>query len=226
MTVNHHLEMHKMETQEERRMLLIGEEVPDFEAMTTDGPVKFSEWAKGSWTVLFSHPADFTPVCTTEFMAFADIYPDLQKRGVKLMGLSIDSIFSHIAWLSTIKEKLGKDIPFPIIEDLSMNVATKYGMLHPAQSSTAAVRAVFFIDPEFKLRALIYYPLSNGRNMAEIVRLIDAFQTSDKHGVATPANWQPGDDVIVPPPTTKADAEKRLTEGYDCADWFFCKKKL
>ncbi|MGY5852846.1 MAG: peroxiredoxin [Candidatus Thorarchaeota archaeon] len=215
-----------MEETSERRMLLIGEEVPDFEAVTTDGSIKFSDWAKGSWVILFSHPADFTPVCTTEFMAFADIHPQLTERGVKLIGLSIDSIYSHIAWLNTIKEKLGKDIPFPIIEDLSMNVATKYGMLHPAQSSTAAVRAVFFIDPEFKLRALIYYPLSNGRNMDEILRVVDAFQTSDKHKVATPANWRPGDEVIVPPPKTKEAAEKRLLEGYDCADWFFCKKKL
>ena len=212
-----------MEVQEERRMLLIGEEVPDFEAVTTDGSIKFSEWAKGSWVILFSHPADFTPVCTTEFMAFADIHPDLQKRNVKLIGLSIDSVYSHIAWLRAIKEKLGKEIPFPIIEDLSMNVAHKYGMIHPAQSGTAAVRAVFFIDPEFKLRGLVYYPLSNGRNMDEMVRIIDAFQTSDEHGVATPANWKPGDDVIVPPPKTKDEAEKRLKEGFDCADWFFCK---
>jgi peroxiredoxin (alkyl hydroperoxide reductase subunit C) len=214
------------ETQVEKRMLLIGEKVPDFEAVTTDGPIKFSDWAKGSWVILFSHPADFTPVCTTEFMAFADIHPQLKERNVKLIGLSIDSIYSHIAWIKAIKDKLGKDIPFPIIEDLSMNVARKYGMLHPAQSSTAAVRAVFFIDPEFKLRALIYYPLSNGRNMQEILRVIDAFQTSDKHGVATPANWHPGEEVIVPPPKTKEQAEKRLQEGYDCADWFFCKKKL
>ncbi len=218
--------MRNMETQEEKRMLLIGEEVPDFEAVTTAGVIKFSQWAKGSWVILFSHPADFTPVCTTEFMAFADIYPELKKRNVKLLGLSIDSVFSHIAWLKTIKEKLGKEIPFPIIADLSMDVAKKYGMIHPAQSSTAAVRAVFFIDPEFKLRALIYYPLSNGRNMEEILRIIDAFQTSDKHGVATPANWKPGDEVIVPPPTTKEEADKRLQEGYDCADWFFCKKRL
>lgn len=216
-----------METQEmEKRMLLIGEKVPDFETNTTHGHIKFSEWAKGSWVILFSHPADFTPVCTTEFMAFADIFDELKKRNVKLIGLSIDSIYSHIAWTRAIKEKLGKEIPFPIIEDLSMNVAKKYGMIHPAQSSTAAVRAVFFIDPEFKLRALIYYPLSNGRNMAEILRAIDAFQTSDKHGVATPANWQPGDDVIVPPPGTVDEAKKRLEEGYDCADWFFCKKKI
>jgi peroxiredoxin (alkyl hydroperoxide reductase subunit C) len=159
-------------------------------------------------------------------MAFADIYPDLQKRNVKLIGLSIDSVYSHIAWLRAIKEKLGKEIPFPIIEDLSMNVAHKYGMIHPAQSGTAAVRAVFFIDPEFKLRGLVYYPLSNGRNMDEMLRIIDAFQTSDEHGVATPANWKPGDDVIVPPPKTKKEAEKRLKEGFDCADWFFCKKKL
>ncbi len=210
----------------ERRMLLIGEPVPDFEANTTHGTIKFSDWAKGNWVILFSHPADFTPVCTTEFMAFADIYDELKKRNVKLIGLSIDSIYSHIAWIRAIKEKLGKEIPFPIIEDLSMNVARKYGMIHPAQSSTAAVRAVFFIDPEFKLRALIYYPLSNGRNMQEILRVVDAFQVSDKYGVATPANWQPGDEVIVPPPKTTEEAEKRLNEGFDCADWFFCKKKI
>ncbi|TFG13496.1 peroxiredoxin [Candidatus Thorarchaeota archaeon] len=210
----------------EKRMLLIGEEVPDFETETTHGPIKFSEWAKDSWVILFSHPADFTPVCTTEFMAFQDIYPELKKRNVKLIGLSIDSLYSHISWVRTIKEKLGKDIEFPIIEDLSMDVARKYGMIHPAENATAAVRAVFFIDPEFKLRALIYYPLSNGRNMQEFLRIIDAFQTSDKHKVATPANWQPGDAVIVPPPKTQADAEKRLKEGYDCADWFFCKKTI
>lgn len=215
-----------MEETEQRTMLLIGEKVPDFETETTDGHIKFSDWAKGSWVILFSHPADFTPVCTTEFMAFADIYPQLKERNVKLIGLSIDSIYSHIAWIKAIKDKLGKDIPFPIIEDLSMNVATKYGMIHPAQAATAAVRAVFFIDPEFKLRGLVYYPLSNGRNMDEILRMIEAFQTSDKHKVATPANWRPGDEVIVPPPKTKEDAEKRLQEGYDCADWFFCKKKI
>ncbi|MBD3405813.1 MAG: peroxiredoxin [Candidatus Lokiarchaeota archaeon] len=216
-----------METVEEhKRMLLIGEQVPDFETNTTHGHIKFSEWAKDSWVILFSHPADFTPVCTTEFIGFSEIHPELKKRNVKLIGLSIDSVYSHIAWVRTIKEKMGVDIPFPIIEDLSMDVAKKYGMLHPAQSSTSAVRAVFFIDPEFKLRALIYYPLSNGRSMSEILRIIDAFQTSDKHGVATPANWEPGKEVIVPPPKTQEAAEKRLAEGYDCKDWFFCKKKL
>ena len=218
--------METVEEERERRMLLIGEKVPDFEANTTHGEIKFSEWGKGSWVILFSHPADFTPVCTTEFMAFADIWPELKKRNVKLIGLSIDSIYSHIAWVRAIKEKLGKEIPFPIIEDLSMNVAKKYGMIHPAQSTTAAVRAVFFIDPEFKLRALVYYPLSNGRNMQEILRVIDAVQTSDKYGVATPANWKPGDEVIVPPPKTVEGAEKRMKEGFDCKDWFYCKKKL
>jgi peroxiredoxin (alkyl hydroperoxide reductase subunit C) len=214
------------EVKQEIRMLLIGEEVPDFEAVTTHGAIKFSDWAKDSWVILFSHPADFTPVCTTEFMGFSEIYPELQKRNVKLIGLSIDSIYSHIAWVRTIKEKMGVDIPFPIIEDLSMNVATKYGMIHPSQSSTAAVRAVFFIDPEFKLRGLYYYPLSTGRNMQEILRAIDAFQTADKHKVATPANWKPGDQVIVPPPKTQEAAEKRMGEGFECKDWFFCKKNV
>lgn len=211
--------------EETQQMLRLGETVPDFEAITTHGKIKLSDF-KGKWVILFSHPADFTPVCTTEFVAFAEINNELVQRNVQLIGLSIDSIYSHIAWIRRIKEKLGVTIPFPVIADLDMKVAKLFGMIHPAQSTTAAVRCVFVIDPEMKLRAMIYYPLNVGRNMQEILRLIDALQTADKHKVALPANWRPGDSVIVPPPSTQADAEKRLQEGYECIDWFLCKKKL
>jgi len=203
----------------------LNEPAPEFEATTTHGPKKLSDY-KGKWVILFSHPADFTPVCTTEFVAFTGIYPELQKRGVDLIGLSIDSNFSHIAWVRNIEEKLGVKIPFPIIADIDMKVASKYGMVHPGASNTQAVRAVFIIDDKGVLRAMLYYPMSNGRNMDEILRLVDALQTADKHGVATPANWRPGDKVVVPPPRTQADAEARVREGYECVDWYLCKKSL
>ena len=208
-----------------RPMLHLGETAPDFEAVTTHGPMKLSDY-KGGWVILFSHPADFTPVCTTEFMGFAKMNPELEKRGVKLIGLSVDSVHSHIAWVRNIEEKMGVKIPFPVIADLSMNVGTLYGMIHPGQSATAAVRCVFVIDPDQILRAMIYYPLSTGRNMDEILRLIDALQAADKYGIATPADWRPGDQAIVPPPATTEEAEKRLSEGYDCKDWYFCKKTI
>jgi len=213
-------------TVEKLIMPRIGDLAPDFEADTTHGKKKLSKDYKGKWVILFSHPADFTPVCTTEFVAFAEIYPELQKRNVDLIGLSIDSNYSHIAWVRRIKEKLGVDIPFPIIADLKMEVANKFGMIHPGESTTAAVRAVFIIDPERVIRAIIYYPLNAGRNMQEILRLLDALQTADKHKVSLPANWKPGEKVIVPPPTTQQAAEARMKEGYECIDWFLCKKKL
>ena len=214
-----------MEEQEIITMPRIGDKAPDFKAKTTHGEKKLADY-EGKWLIMFSHPADFTPVCTTEFIAFSEIYPELQKRNVDLLGLSIDSNYSHIAWVRRIKEKMDVDIPFPIIEDLRMDVAKKYGMIHPGESTTAAVRAVFIIDPEQVIRAIIYYPLNSGRNMDEILRLIDALQTVDEHKIATPANWRPGDKVIVPPPGTTDDAEKRMEEGYECIDWFLCKKKL
>lgn len=206
-------------------MLGLNEPAPDFKAVSTHGNIRLSDY-EGKWVILFSHPADFTPVCTTEFMAFAKLNPEFQKRNVQLIGLSIDSIHSHIAWARNIQEKFGIKIPFPIIADLDMKVAKLYGMLHPGASSTAAVRCVFFIDPKRILRAMIYYPLSNGRNMDEILRLVDALQTTDKHSVATPADWRPGEDVIVPPPSTTDAAEDRMDEGYKCVDWYFCKKEL
>jgi len=204
---------------------ILGEPAPDFEAVTTHGKLKLSD-LKGKWVVLFSHPADFTPVCTTEFIAFSQAEAEFKALNVQLIGLSIDSVHSHLAWVMNVKEKMGVEIPFPIIADLDMNVASKYGMIHPGQSSTAAVRAVFFIDDKGILRAMIYYPLSNGRYIPEIIRLVKALQTTDKAGVATPANWQPGEKVVVPAPATMDDAKVRLSQGYECKDWYLCFKDL
>lgn len=201
--------------------------VPDFVANTTHGPVHLYEWNKDKWVILFSHPADFTPVCTTEFIAFAKLQSEFDRRNVVLLGNSIDSVHSHIAWVRNIKEKFGVDIKFPIIADLDMKVAKAFGMLHEASSATAAVRAVFFIDPARKLRAMIYYPLNVGRNFDEIVRVVDALQTADKHGVACPADWRPGEKVIVPAPATTALAEQRVqSKEYEITDWYFAKRSL
>ena len=203
----------------------LNEPAPQFEAVTTHGPLKLSDF-EGRWLILFSHPADFTPVCTTEFLAFTEIFPELQKRGTDLLGLSIDSVFSHIAWVRNIEEKTGVKIPFPVIADLNKEVASLYGMLMPGESKTETSRCVFFIDPKGVLRAMIYYPLSLGRNMQEILRVIDALQTASANGVATPANWVPGDKVIVPAPNTQEGAEERMKAGYECTDWYLCKKEL
>ena len=203
----------------------LGSPAPDFEADTTHGTVRLEDF-RGSWLILFSHPADFTPVCTTEFVGFAKIAGQLRDRNVELMGLSVDSTYSHIAWVRNIEENFGIEIPFPIIADLNKEVATLYGMIMPGESTTETSRCVFVIDQEGIVRAMIYYPLTTGRNMDEILRLIDALQANDKHGVVTPANWRPGDKVIVPPPKTTDDAEARLEAGYECKDWYFCMKDL
>lgn len=217
-----------MEEVKERVISLprLGEPAPAFEAATTHGVLKLEDF-KGSWLVLFSHPADFTPVCTTEFIAFAEIYPELQKRGVELLGLSVDSTSSHIAWVRNVEEKTRVKIPFPIIADLNKEVSMAYGMIHPGQSKTETVRCVFIIDPNQIIRAILYYPLTTGRNMQEILRIIDALQTTDEYKVATPANWKPGDMVVVPPPSTQEMAEERVKQKeYECLDWYLCKKKL
>lgn len=220
--------------EQERRMPLIGEKAPAFEAESTQGPINFPEDYKGSWVVFFSHPADFTPVCTTEFMTFASMQADFEKLNCKLLGLSIDSTYSHIAWLRTIKEKIeyngmkGLEVNFPVISDLTMEVSRAFGMLQPAASTTQAVRAVFIMDPDAIVRAILYYPLSNGRNMDEIKRMIIAMQLSDKHQVATPANWQQGDDVIVPPPGSCGSAKERVeapAADTKVLDWFMVLKK-
>lgn len=204
----------------------INEPAPEFSANTTHGPKNLSDY-KGRWLVLFSHPADFTPVCTTEFIAFAERFGEFQKRNTDILGVSIDSIYSHLAWVQAIKEKLGVTIPFPIVADLDMKVASAYGMVHPGASSTAAVRSVFIIDDKQNIRALVYYPMSAGRNIDEIVRLLDALQTGDKHGVACPAQWQPGEKVVVPAPTTQKGVAERLADGsVEIKDWYLSMKKL
>ncbi|MBA4312338.1 MAG: peroxiredoxin [Chlorobiaceae bacterium] len=204
----------------------IGSPAPQFEAVTTHGNLKLSDF-KGTWLIMFSHPADFTPVCTTEFLAFAQIHPELRKMNCELLGLSIDSVYSHIAWARNVEEKFNQKITFPIIADLNKEVATLYGMIMPGESKTETSRCVFVIDDKQMIRAIIYYPLTTGRNMDEILRLMQALQTTDKHGVATPANWRPGDQVIVPPPKTQEMAEERVRDKTaSCKDWYFCKKDL
>ena len=195
----------------------INEPAPAFKAKTTHGERSLDDY-KGKWLVLFSHPADFTPVCTTEFMGFAKAADRFKALNCELLGLSIDSVHSHIAWMRSIEEKFGVEIPFPIIDDLSMNVARAFGMIHPGASDTSAVRATFLIDPERVIRAMVYYPMSNGRSVDEFVRLLTALQTSDANKVATPENWQPGEPVIVPPPATAEAAKARKDEGYDYTD--------
>jgi peroxiredoxin 2/4 len=228
------MEENKEKREEVVRLPLIGDLAPSFRAKTTMGPVNFPEDYKGKWVILFSHPADFTPVCTTEFMTFAHMQEDFRKLNTELIGLSIDSIYAHIAWLRTIKEKIefngmkNVEVMFPVIEDLKMDVSKKFGMVQPNASTTQAVRAVFIMDPEAKVRAILYYPLSTGRNMDEIKRMIIAMQKADKEQIATPANWQPGDDVIVPPPGSCGVAKDRVEEKSDdqyCLDWFMCFKK-
>ncbi|MFT6333513.1 MAG: peroxiredoxin (alkyl hydroperoxide reductase subunit C) [Saprospiraceae bacterium] len=213
----------------------IGDSAPEFKAVTTQGEINFPSDYRGKWIILFSHPADFTPVCTSEFMMFAKRQPEFTALNCKLVGLSIDGLYSHIAWLRTIKEKIeykgmkNMEVTFPLIEDISMEVANKYGMIQPHESTTQAVRAVFFIDPLGKVRAIIYYPLLLGRNFDELKRALIAMQTADAYNVATPADWMPGDDVIVPPAGSCGVAKDRMEikeDGVTCHDWFFCTKKL
>ncbi len=203
----------------------LNEPAPAFDALTTDGRRTLADY-KGKWLILFSHPADFTPVCTTEFMAFANRADEFASLDTQLLGLSIDSHYAHIAWMRSIKESFGVEIPFPIIADLDMKVAQSYGMIQPGASDTQAVRATFIIDPEGVLRAMVYYPMTNGRSVDEFVRLVKALQTADTHKVATPENWQPGEDVIVPTPQTADAAEARLSEGFDTKEWYFSTKSL
>jgi len=218
----------------EKRMPLIGDPAPTFVAQTTHGRIEFPKDYQGKWVILFSHPADFTPVCTTEFVAFAKRYGEFQKLGTELIGLSVDHVFSHIKWVEWIKEKLGVEIPFPIIADTTGKIGELYGMLHPGASEAATVRAVFLICPKGVVRAILYYPLNIGRNMDEILRLVKAFQTAEKEQVALPAGWPHneiiGDHGIIPPPSTTADAKKRLDQAkageMACHDWWFCHKKL
>lgn len=215
-----------MEEEKVVTMPRIGDQAPDFKANTTYGPIQFSEFNKGSWVVMFSHPADFTPVCTTEMSGFAVRHNEFKELNTKLLGLSIDSIHAHVAWVNNVKKNTGVLFDFPIIADIDMKVSKLYGMLQPNESETAAVRAVFFVDPKGKIRLIMYYPLNVGRNMDEIIRVLKALQTSDKHGVAMPLNWIPGEKVIVPPPKTVQDMEEREKSDYEMVDFYLAKKSL
>ncbi len=224
-----------METNEVNVMPRIGDKAPAFTAVTTQGKINFPQEYKGKWVILFSHPADFTPVCTSEFMTFASRQKEFDALNCQLIGLSVDGLYSHIAWLRTIKEKIeykgmkDVEVTFPLIEDISMQVARKYGMIQPNEASTQAVRAVFFIDPNGIIRTIIYYPLSLGRNFDELKRVLMGLQTHDEFGVALPADWQPGDEVIVPTAGSCGVAKERMETSKDemtCYDWFFCTKKL
>jgi len=212
-------------------MPLIGDDAPAFKANSTQGVINFPDDYKGKWVILFSHPADFTPVCTTEFMTFATMQEEFKKLNVELIGLSVDGLFSHIAWLRTIKEKIewkgmkNVEVTFPLIDDIKMEVAKKYGMIQPNASTTQAVRAVFIIDDKAKVRCILFYPQSTGRNFDEIKRIVIALQKADAEGIATPADWRPGDDVIIPPPGSCGAAQERVEQqddDYYCLDWFLC----
>lgn len=214
----------------ENRIPRILEPAPDFEAKSTHGDIKLSDYtAKGKWVMLFSHPSDFTPVCSTEFIEFARRASDFERLNVQLIGVSIDSVYSHIAWLRDIESMAGVQIKFPLIADLDQKVSQAYGLVHEVASDTATVRAVFAIDPTGKIRALMYYPMQLGRNVDELLRIFEGLQTSDANGVSCPANWVPGKQVIVPAPVTIADAAKRTNgggAGLDVSTWYLSKKDL
>jgi len=210
-----------------RSLPRIGDQAPDFTAQTTQGEVTLSTWQEGKWVVLFSHPADFTPVCSTELTEFGRRNKEFEQRGVKLIGISVDSIHSHLAWHQNLGKILGVSLPYPMIADSTRAVSELYGMIHPGASATVTVRALFVIDPKRVVRALIYYPLNIGRNVDEVVRVIDALQTADKNGVACPVNWKPGDKVIVPPPKTEKEVADRLAlQNVERLDFYLTKKSL
>ncbi|MCB9761469.1 MAG: peroxiredoxin [Alphaproteobacteria bacterium] len=206
------------------RLPRIGDPAPQFTSPSTHGSTSLSDFA-GKWVVLFSHPADFTPVCTTEFLEFARRSKDFAALNTQLIGLSIDSVYSHIAWARFMEQNFDVTVDFPILADLSQSVAAAYGMLHPGESSTATVRAVFVIDPEQVIKAMIYYPLTTGRTINEVYRLVQALQLNVNHGLATPEGWQPGDACIVPPPATMKAAAERMASDYEVTDWFLSKTK-
>lgn len=216
----------------------LGEKAPSFYAITTNGTINFPQDYQGKWVILFSHPADFTPVCTTEIATFAAMYEEFKALNTELIGLSVDSNSSHLAWIKEIEDKIkfhdynGQKIKFPLIADGKAEIATLYGMVRPEMGDTKACRSVFFIDPEGKIRAMIYYPLTTGRNFQEIKRVVQALQTTDEYNVSTPADWQPGDDVLLSAPNDREEMDKRLeeenknTQGEKCSDWFFCTKNF
>jgi len=202
----------------------INELAPLFEAASTHGTIRLQDY-RGKWLVLFSHPADFTPVCTTEFVAFARLYPEFLASNCDLLGLSVDSPYSHVAWLRSIEEHFGVQVLFPVIADLKLEVATAYGMMHPKDLDTATVRSTFIIDPEGRIRTIIYYPMTTGRSVREILRVVQALQTADDNQAATPESWQPGDKLVAYPPFSPEEAEARASQyGNDYKDWYLCMK--
>jgi peroxiredoxin (alkyl hydroperoxide reductase subunit C) len=216
-----------MSMTETRPLPKLGDTAPDFTAQTTQGEVTLSTWQEGKWVVLFSHPADFTPVCSTELTEFGRRNKEFEQRGVKLIGISVDSIHSHLAWHQNLSKILGVTLPYPLIADSTRAVSELYGMIHPGASATVTVRALFVIDPKRVVRALIYYPLNIGRNVEEVIRIIDALQTADKNGVACPVNWKPGEKVIVPPPKTEKEVADRLAlQNVERLDFYLTKKSL
>lgn len=202
----------------------LGGLAPDFEAVTTFGKIRLSEFGKGCWVVLFSHPSDFTPVCTTEMMAFAGSYDLFRDRNVKLLGLSVDSLHSHLGWVSRIYETTDVEIQFPIIADADMRISKLYGMISDSASQTNTVRAVFIIDPRRCIRLIQYYPMTVGRNIMEIIRAIDALQYVDEHKTPTPANWIPGTPTVLSAPNTYEELKRRgkTAVGVNCVDWYLC----
>jgi len=204
----------------------IGETAPDFTAVTTHGEIQFSNWHGGQWTILFSHPADFTPVCSTELVAFAERYDEFARRNTKIIGVSVDSVHSHLAWIENLRANLGVRVPYPLVADSNRAVSELFGMIHPGASATATVRALFFIDPKRVVRAVIYYPLNIGRNVDEVLRVLDAFHTVDTNAVACPVNWRPGEKVIVPPPKTMAEVDQRLASDHEKVDFYLMRRSL
>lgn len=216
-----------MGTESQTRIPRIGDQAPDFTANTTQGPITLSQWQEGSWVLLFSHPADFTPVCSTELVEFGRRFEEFQKRKTKLIAISVDSIHAHLAWIQNLAKIFNtRKLPYPLIADLTTQIAQKYGMIHPGESETVTVRALFVIDPKRVIRAIIYYPLNVGRNVEEVVRLIDALQTADAKGVACPVNWKPGEKVIVPPPKTEIEVEEREKSSHEKLDFYLCKTSV
>lgn len=202
------------------RPLLIGSAAPRFTARTTMGERSLDDY-RGRWLVFFSHPADFTPVCTSEFLTFSRLFPEFQKLDCDLLALSVDSLFSHIAWIRSIKERFGIAVPFPILEDPSMAIAAAYGMIHPEAGDASTVRANFVIDPDGIVRAIGWYPMSVGRSVPEILRAVQALQTADRQNAWTPEGWQPGDDLLEPAPLTFDPETDIATESSNATDWYY-----
>jgi peroxiredoxin (alkyl hydroperoxide reductase subunit C) len=205
----------------------IGDPAPDFTALTTHGEIRFKEWQGNSWVLLFSHPADFTPVCSTELTELARRSKEFEARNFKLIGVSVDSIHSHLAWVQNLQQILDTKLSYPLVADSTRAVSELYGMIHPGESATVTVRALFFIDPKHTIRAVIYYPLNVGRSVDEILRVVDALQTADTNGVACPVNWKKGDKVIVPPPKSEKEVAARLAmSGVERLDFYLIRKTL